>query len=86
MCLTTNFITKFSLQAYLEILLYLFKFIYIFSRGLLLATSGRLDEAVISYKLALRSRPWFAQAHVALAAAHTSLGELQLAQEVRIYF
>ncbi|KAG7167290.1 O-mannosyl-transferase TMTC2-like [Homarus americanus] len=45
-----------------------------FNLGLLLASTGRSEAAVESYRAALWSRPWLAQAHLGLAAALQQLG------------
>nr|XP_045605603.1 protein O-mannosyl-transferase TMTC2-like [Procambarus clarkii] len=45
-----------------------------FNLGLLLASTGRPQEAIDSYRAALWSRPWLAQAHLGLAGALQQLG------------
>lgn len=52
--------------------------------GLLLAATGRVEEAVESYRAALRSRPWLAQAHLGLAVALQQLGRNVEATKVRL--
>ncbi|XP_068204701.1 protein O-mannosyl-transferase tmtc2-like [Palaemon carinicauda] len=53
-----------------------------YNLGLLLATKGQQEAAISSYQAALRSRPWLAQAYLAMAAALQNLNKPQQAIKV----